>query len=63
MQTRNDASPRSGPVYDGLHSVPEYDAAFSDVPETPNGLTGMGAPLGNLPNRANDGNVWTSLGG
>jgi hypothetical protein len=64
LQTTNDGrSPGSGPVYDGLRDffgIPDFDAAYSDAPETPNGLTGMGAPLGNPPRRASDGNVWTA---
>lgn len=63
LQNRNDGSTPSGwRVYGGLSDffgVPDFDAAYSDAPESPNGLTGMGASLGNPPRRANDGNVWT----
>jgi hypothetical protein len=59
LQTRNDGRSL---VYEGLLSTPDFDAAFSDRPEPPNGLTGMGARLGNRPRRANDGNVWTPIG-
>ena len=61
LQTRNDGR-SSGPAYEGLVSVPDFDAAYSDAPEPPNGITGMGAPLGNPPRRANDGNRWTPIG-
>jgi len=60
LRTANDGrSPRGGPVYEGLVSTPDFDAAYSQVPEFPDSLTGMGAPLGNPPRRANDGNRWT----
>jgi len=63
LQDRNDGgTPQSWRVYDGLHDffgTPDFDAAYSDAPGSPDGLTGMGAPLGNPPRRANDGNVWT----
>jgi hypothetical protein len=64
LQTRNDGSPSptSPLVYDGLWNVPAFDAAYSTVPESPEGLTGMGAPLGDWPRTANDGNDWTPLG-
>src|SRR5262249_33432112 len=59
LQTGNAGrSPRSLD-YEGMVSVPLFDAAYSDRPASPHGLTGMGAPLGNPPRRANDGNVWT----
>jgi prepilin-type N-terminal cleavage/methylation domain-containing protein len=56
--------------YDGLTSVPTYDAAFSDMVGDPNAnaLTGMGAALGitaqvmAMGAAANDGNVWTIVG-
>ena len=59
LQSKNDGS---GLVYDGLFDTPEFDAAYSARPEFPNGLTGMGAPLGSAPRRANDGNRWNPLG-
>lgn len=64
LQTRNDGgpSPTSRPAYDGLANVPDFDAAYSDAPESPDGLTGMGAPLGDWPRNANDGNDWTRVG-
>ena len=52
--------------YDGLTSVPTYDAAFSDMVNDPNAnaLTGMGAALGITAQgeAPNDGNVWTVVG-
>ena len=63
LQTRNDArSPRSGPVYEGHLNSPAYDAAYSEVPESSDGLAGMGAPSGNPPRRAKDGNRWHPIG-
>lgn len=60
LRTRNDGHARD-PVYEGIVSVPDFDAAYSNQPGSPNGLTGMGAPLGTSPREANDGNVWTPI--
>lgn len=62
LQTAN-AGRAGNPVYDGLApaGLPAFDAAYSIEPASPNGFTGMGAPLGNPPHRANDGNVWTPV--
>jgi len=46
-------------VYEGLVRPPAFDAAYSNKPAFPNGLTGMGAPLGNPPRWSGDGNRWT----
>jgi hypothetical protein len=60
LQTRNDGRSPTSPIYAGLFSGPLFDAAYSVTPG-PNGLTGMGAPLGSPPRRANDGNVWIPI--
>jgi len=60
LQTANDGHSR-GPLYEGLVSPAEHDAALSDAPGT-NGVTGMGAPLGIPPRRASDGNRWIPIG-
>jgi len=61
LQSRNDGH-GGRPVYQGLIAPPDPDAAFSVSIELPPGLSGMGAPLGVPPRRANDGNRWTPLG-
>ena len=64
LQTRNDGgpSPTSRPPYAGFLNSPDFDAAYSIAPASPDGLTGMGAPLGEWPRNANDGNDWTAVG-
>jgi hypothetical protein len=58
LRSRNNGR---GPIYDGLIAPPAFDAAYSDTPESPDFLTGMGARPGNPPREANDGNRWTRI--
>ena len=61
-QTRNDGSPPSNLAYSGLsrNQMPVDIAAYSDRVEA-HSVSGMAAPLGVAPARANDRNVWTPL--
>ena len=62
LQTENDGP---GLVYNGFNShlsMPAFDAAYSDVPASPNGFTGMAALLGIPPLQSNDGNDWMPTG-
>jgi prepilin-type N-terminal cleavage/methylation domain-containing protein len=67
LQTLNqDGGSNTTVVYNGMISVPSYDAAYSDMSSAPNpnARTGMGAALGITAqgHTANDGNVWTTVG-
>ena len=62
----NDGGSSTKVFYNGMISVPSYEAAYSDMSNAPNpnARTGMGAALGITAQgqTPNDGNVWTTVG-